>query len=415
MAFYLRKYFGAGPLRLNISKGGLGVSGGVKGARVGVGPKGAYVHGGRHGLYYRKYAKGKVGDAGRLPGRGVEEASFFIDTGLTYNVRKLGGARKFPESPLLPGHSRLANAMLVGGFLMALLWFGMQDYVFLTAGFVLLGGGVALNTNHHKHREKARKLVERIEEGLEKRENVKALIQLQGTGDIRKAYRPWADYHIFAMFLDAFYEDPDYILPFELGELESQLSVSRELIRLLKADVYSEFLDELIEDHMLTKQEEENLEQLQLALGIDDDDIERERYQIEQLSLLRDSSEGPLEELKIPALPKGGEKCYYAGYGRLLREKIIRQYQRQLVRYKEIGYDIDMEGDIYLSDDRILIAGRGSRSYSLDRIMDITISIEDNTVQLVIDGRKNPLVFSMPDVPVFAGKLLRLTAYVRKE
>jgi len=54
MGLYLRKSFRVGPLRFNLSKSGIGLSGGVKGARLGVGPRGAYVHGGRYGLYYRE-------------------------------------------------------------------------------------------------------------------------------------------------------------------------------------------------------------------------------------------------------------------------------------------------------------------------------------------------------------------------
>ena len=47
MAWYLRKSFTIGPLRLNLSTGGLGYSVGVKGARVGIKPSGeTYAHGG---------------------------------------------------------------------------------------------------------------------------------------------------------------------------------------------------------------------------------------------------------------------------------------------------------------------------------------------------------------------------------
>jgi len=42
-------------LRFNLSKSGIGVSGGIKGFRIGTGPKGTYVHAGRGGLYYREY------------------------------------------------------------------------------------------------------------------------------------------------------------------------------------------------------------------------------------------------------------------------------------------------------------------------------------------------------------------------
>jgi|ERR1039458_399612 hypothetical protein len=54
MGFYIRKGFNFGPLRLNLSRSGLGASFGVKGARIGVGPRGSYVQMGRGGLYYRQ-------------------------------------------------------------------------------------------------------------------------------------------------------------------------------------------------------------------------------------------------------------------------------------------------------------------------------------------------------------------------
>ncbi|HEY5988731.1 MAG TPA: DUF4236 domain-containing protein [Streptosporangiaceae bacterium] len=54
MGFYIRKAFRIGPIRLNLSKRGLGASAGVPGARIGVDASGRpYVHGGRGGLYYR--------------------------------------------------------------------------------------------------------------------------------------------------------------------------------------------------------------------------------------------------------------------------------------------------------------------------------------------------------------------------
>jgi len=55
MPFYFRKYFRFGPPRLNLSKSGLALSGGLKGARVGITSRGRrYVHLGRGGIYYQK-------------------------------------------------------------------------------------------------------------------------------------------------------------------------------------------------------------------------------------------------------------------------------------------------------------------------------------------------------------------------
>ena len=55
MGWFLRKSFRLGPLRLNLSKRGIGASVGVKGARLGVDAGGKpYAAGGRYGVYFRE-------------------------------------------------------------------------------------------------------------------------------------------------------------------------------------------------------------------------------------------------------------------------------------------------------------------------------------------------------------------------
>jgi hypothetical protein len=66
MGFYIRKGFSFGPLRLNLSRSGLGASFGVKGARIGIGPRGRYIHLGRGGIYYRQSLE--PASTNRLPG-----------------------------------------------------------------------------------------------------------------------------------------------------------------------------------------------------------------------------------------------------------------------------------------------------------------------------------------------------------
>jgi hypothetical protein len=55
MGWYLRKSFGFGPLRVNLSKSGIGYSLGVRGARIGANSRGTYIRMGRGGVYYQKY------------------------------------------------------------------------------------------------------------------------------------------------------------------------------------------------------------------------------------------------------------------------------------------------------------------------------------------------------------------------
>jgi hypothetical protein len=62
MGWYLRKSFGFGPLRVNLSKSGVGYSLGVPGARIGTNSRGTYIRMGLGGVYYQKYL-----DAGSAP------------------------------------------------------------------------------------------------------------------------------------------------------------------------------------------------------------------------------------------------------------------------------------------------------------------------------------------------------------
>lgn len=53
MGLFFRKSFKIGPIRVNLSKGGVGLSTGIPGFRIGTGPRGNYVQVGRNGVYYR--------------------------------------------------------------------------------------------------------------------------------------------------------------------------------------------------------------------------------------------------------------------------------------------------------------------------------------------------------------------------
>lgn len=414
MSFYLRKHFKVGPVRLNLSKGGLGVSGGVTGARIGLSPRGAYVHGGRHGLYYRKYAKkgqggafaGGTGGAVRERDYGGE-VRYFVDTGLTYRLPEAQAGRSGVRAPALPQKAGSAATLTGLGIVLVLIGLLAPLYLLLVFGGAMLGGAFVISRNHSKQRQEVLNHLQKVEKGLAGREPVGPLFEDIGFDKISAEYRSWLEFRLFTLLQDIFYEDPDYILPEELEAFEARLSLPSSLINDAKAEAFAEFLDELTEDHVISHEEEEQLDVLQGVLRIPAEVIAAERHMIKQLCAFRDAIEAPSQPIEAGIRLKRNEECFYRCYGRLLKEKIQRQYQRQGVRYKEIAYDIDMEGDIYICSNRILIVERGSRSYSLNRLLDVTLSLEDHTVQLTLDDRKNPLIFTMEDVAAFAGMLQR--------
>lgn len=80
--FYIRKSVAAGPFRFNFSTGGVGVSVGVKGLRIGTGPRGHYIHAGRGGLYYRA----TIGKAGQSRRVAPSEARSNVPSDLTFET-----------------------------------------------------------------------------------------------------------------------------------------------------------------------------------------------------------------------------------------------------------------------------------------------------------------------------------------
>jgi S-DNA-T family DNA segregation ATPase FtsK/SpoIIIE len=64
MGFFLRKNIKFGPFRINLSKSGIGVSGGIKGARISAGPRGTQLNLGRKSAYYRKQVSSRTSRGG---------------------------------------------------------------------------------------------------------------------------------------------------------------------------------------------------------------------------------------------------------------------------------------------------------------------------------------------------------------
>lgn len=72
MGWYFRKSVSLGPLKLNLSKRGIGVSTGVRGARIGIDAKGEpYVSAGKGGFYFSERL-GKKGTPSDGKGAGAK-------------------------------------------------------------------------------------------------------------------------------------------------------------------------------------------------------------------------------------------------------------------------------------------------------------------------------------------------------
>lgn len=447
MAFYLRKGFNFGPVRLNLSKGGVGVSGGITGARVGMSPRGAYVHGGRSGLYYRKYArKGRGRSPARFGRQGAEltgtghdapprhrspggsahvtaqdsyaipdytpggMVEVFVDTGVTWpSPVRIRTPDVFP-APDFPRTTGLLYLAVPG----LLLFFGGLAGLFggavTAAGLILLIGSLGAYIYIDYKNSRAAKLLNALQKELEQQkpdpENVRAILG-QTTG-LQGLWRKWIDFHGGYHLEQAYAEKPDQIPQSLIEKFERQTVLGREEREKLHIALFQRRFEELARDHSLTEEDERHLRELAERLDLGEHQIGEELDTLVVLSEIRREAETFPAEIEPPVRLTGGEKCYAAVPGRLLKEKVQQYRTIDRVRHKYVGFEVDMDGTVCLTNKRILIVAQGSRDYRLNRILDVILSLEDATVRLVLDGRKSPVILTMERPALFAARMQHL-------
>lgn len=444
MAFYLRKGFNMGPVRLNLSKGGVGVSGGVTGARVGMSPRGAYVHGGRGGLYYRKYArKNRRISSGRTSGSysgqqyhyqpegspalsqppaAGSSVEIFVDTGVTYpSPVRLRKPDPFPAPDLPSTGWMLKYVMVPGLLLLAGGYFGWTGTGLVAAGFLLTLGGAGGYVVVDRMNQKAvglltslRKILDEVASAHEKsrpdanrtEDHLAAL--LGQMADLRGSHRKWIDFHGGYHLHEAYAETPDHIPEELLDRFERQSVLSKSEMQELHVALFQRRFESLAGDHKLTSDDERHLRELAERLNLSEDQIAEEMDTLKVLAEIRQETESFPDEIDPPVRLTRGEKCYAAVEGRQLKEKIQQARTIDRIRHKYIGYETDMEGTICLTDKRILIVGDGSRDYRLHRILDVVLSLEDAVVRVILDGRKNPVILTMARPALFAARMQHL-------
>jgi len=406
MSFYIRKAFKTGPVRLNLSRGGLGLSAGITGARVGINRRGTYVHGGRHGLYYRKYLK-----RGEKGARQVKHSKnkqghvyLFRDTGVTFPSRTetLKNKRVKDEDKLpLLNFFRLQMLIALAVILLLFLFSIEIQWLIYAAGAGLLGLLFWI-IREAWWKYQSEKFLENISAQTEHQGKLPENC-VDNFNALPENWRKRIGLHLHAVIGELAIKDEKIDTASTLRRLDDWFPTESDKVNKIRASIFSTVLDELLEDHMLSKKEEQSLknliEQLELQNGYLTGELERINY----FSSIRREMEKPLEPID-PGIPMvRGEEAYERFENvRLVKERVLNRFQRDNVQYREIGYEIDMEGTLILTDRRLLIIERGSREFRLNRVVNVTADPEAGIVELSLSNRKNPVLITM-EQPLLLG------------
>ncbi len=422
MGLYLRKSFRMGPLRLNVSRSGLGASFGVKGARIGMDARGrAYVHAGRGGLYYREYLGGRErprpGDASASALAASSAADLdggstviYEDTGAAYPPTVAPPPRPVPLSVPEPRPDpRLVLGLFTGlGGVVALFFFDTAGVVVGAA--LLIAAALFSVTGWRADRARARlrgALARALATGptaVEPWAEAEALIR---RGEVRPEPRRLEIERAFlaacrSAVADGRVSSDECDL---LDRLDSDLGGPSERTIAARVDAFLAVYVKAVADRALDAEEESTLGQIRRALRVREMAVRPYIAWLHELHALREIQEGtpPAVEPTVP-LP-AGEVCYLEAPGRLLGEKQLRTFQRDHVRYHVRGLVLEHEGTLLITSRRVLLVHDGTTSIPLAHILHVEIDADANVLRITRDDRATPLILSTPDV-VRAGALL---------
>ncbi len=420
MGFFIRKAFKAGPLRFNLSKGGIGVSAGVTGARIGLNRHGTYVYGGRHGLYYReqltrtgkgKQVTGTIKSADAAQNGSPARSDIFVDTGVTYpSVYDLIEPHPYPDLKEISGwykHPLLIIATLLS-FAIPIVFIEEPLLWALPALFLLI---IVYGYLHEKKwRNAGIKMIEDAVAEFEKDPrsfNFRGIRQFIDKAPDRYINRFLPD--LYMVIIQIALEMPDDAHIFAFNKFEKQIPVSEDFIEQTKKAILTHRMDHVLADRLLNENDEAQLRELIDKLYLDEQFIFEELQYLELASSIRREMEATLREEPASMPLVRGEICYGEFEEvRLLEERVLDRFQRNRVQFRKLGYEIQIEGRLTLTDRRMVITGRGSREYRLNQIVDIITDLETNIIELIISGRKNPVFLTNPSPMLISSRMEKI-------
>ena len=372
MGFYIRKAFRAGPVRFNLSKSGVGLSAGVRGARIGMGPRGAYVHGGRGGLYYRKQVGGTA--------RSHQSSSV-----------KIAGTDGRPAEQTSPtagasGCLRVLSVLLV-------------PLAFLIDWRVGVGiAAVAVAVIWKRRRQAAwKEQHEMLVGALDANPNEELLVKLSTS--ISSAHcrmSEWQRTHEEAyskVFSEALNDGLDDDERAWLARLASALRVAD--VRSLEIEALRARLWEFMADKEVTEEEEELVGKLIADVGAPRSELSDELGVLKEFVRARQARQEGLPVVDVQINLRRGETCHHVSRGALLK------------KLKREGLVVDKEGELYLTSKRILIVGDGTTSIPHDKVLDVEVDHDEKVIQVSKDGRQQPIYLRVPDV-VYTGAIIEM-------
>lgn len=395
MGFFIRKSFSTGPLRLNLSKSGFGLSAGVKGARVSVGPRGTLLHAGRHGLYYRKSLSGSGGRAAsaHTPAHGHADARLGCEAlpgMVVLAVIAVAGALMFPRAAAALGAVALAAILAAA----AVWWVRRSRERRLAAYKAFLDRRLVTAASASPETAgEIRRLRDALHAGADSR---------NGIAEIEAgAYQALLDRVLYDESVSA---EEAALLALADDALDIPAS---EKLR-IKREVFEAAYLDVVADKHLTDHEIARLRDLIAGLHIPRELIQAEIHTLREIHRAQNlvSPLKPLPRDKVPVGLRQREQAYHVTRGDVLTRRKAKDAP------KGVEFTTQRSGTLVVTDKRVLVAGaaaQGSTNIRLSEIADVDVDLDEHMIIVSKTTSERP-VFLKSAEPVVTARIIDLAA-----
>jgi uncharacterized protein DUF4236 len=392
MGLYLRKSFRFGPLRLNLSKSGFGLSGGVTGARLGIGPRGPYVHAGRYGLYYRKSLSSPISQTER-------------------------------SSSISPAEWRWAIVGLAicvvfywcMDFGLAIIFWLVNNPVVLVLG-VVVTVGILLMIWSTLHRRKKQLLEYKgtldavfVSTQSPPSHSTLSAIRLQQQ---RLPEDPKAKKEIDKIEADVYQAVLDRVLDdgFITKEEEESIAAAERTLRLgqstrlqTKKEIFSAAYMQAIADRKITRDELKKLSNLKAGLGIPKAAVQHAVNIVKEI-IATQNLRLPLEPIpheKLPVQIQKSEEAFYQCPAKVLSKRKSKELP--------LGYEytVRRDGTMVLTNKRLLVVGDGTTTIRYTDIDDLDVDIDSGFIEISKRTSGRP-IFLETAALIYTGRVIDL-------
>ena len=378
MGLFLRKALTTGPVRINLSKSGLGVSAGVKGARVGVGRQGPQVFAGRGGLYYRKKMGSSSNDSGS-------------------------------SSCLLI----VLVAAIVAGFAIAIQWLADHPIVAAAIGLSIVAVLFAVFLIKRRHKNAVESYTNSLERcfGAENPITDESLEELRRLKSVLPSKGKWLDRivkdegDIYQGLLESALEDRTISddEKTKIAQFESGTGIDRDTSVSIKAELFDSAYLNSIADRYITEEEFSHLQCFA-------EDLDLPKHLVsDKMSVVRDFKQAQELSSPLPSLDQGKTTIHITRNETLHHVTEGQVYTRRKNDKVPGGYEYSQKrsGELIVTSKRLCVQDSGKTNIKLADVEDIEVDIDSGFIFLDKKTSGRPSIVGC-DHPICVGKILEL-------